>query len=238
MPMRFLTARWANLAMLHYAVPEPWLTPYLPPGCVADTSLDGRAWVSLVGFDFLETRVLGVRWPGLVNFPELNLRVYVRHAPSGDRGVVFVREIVPSRLIAAAARWTYGEPYVALPLVSRVERRAGRLTVEHALEHDGRRSRMKLLAEPEAYLPPHDSPEAWFKEQRWGFNRTSGTRRLRRYEVVHPAWPCHRVDSYELEWDFEGLYGPPWGALQGRRADGVLLAAGSEVDVYVWRSQP
>lgn len=210
MPLRFLTARWSHLAMLHFAIPAPWLRRHLPPGCEPDTSLDGKAYVSLVGFNFLQTRVLGVRWPGLTDFPEFNLRGYVRHVASGDRGVVFIREIVPSRLIA----------------------------VEHTVRHDGRVSRMTLLADPEPYLPPPDSREAWFKEHRWGFNRTSHGGRLRRYEVVHPAWRCHRVASYELDWDFEGLYGHPWGALHDRRADLALLAEGSDVSVYVWKSRP
>lgn len=236
MPMRFLTARWSNLALLNFVVPEPLFRPYLPPGCVPDTSLDGQAYGSLVGFDFLDTRVLGVRWPGYVNFPEFNLRLYIRHEPSGDRGVVFVREIVPSRLIAAIARWTYNEPYLALPLASRTEQRAQSFSVEHTLTHDGRTSRMKVLARTPAETPPKDAWQTWFKEHRWGFNR-SRTGRLIRYEVVHPAWACYPTEAYELDWDFEGLYGPPWGLLATQRPASVLLATGSDVSVYVWRSQ-
>ncbi|HSQ57361.1 MAG TPA: DUF2071 domain-containing protein, partial [Gemmata sp.] len=100
MPMptrRFLTARWCNLILANYPVPEELLRPLLPPGCELDRR-DGACWASLVGFQFLQTRVLGIGWPGFRNFPEWNLRFYVTH--EGQRGVAFVREFVPSWFVA------------------------------------------------------------------------------------------------------------------------------------------
>ena len=52
----FLTARWSNLFLATYAVPDDVLTPRLPPGFVLDRR-DGVAFVSLVAFDFCDTRV-------------------------------------------------------------------------------------------------------------------------------------------------------------------------------------
>src|SRR5687767_14202762 len=100
MPRPFLTARWANLILAQYAVPADRLRPFLPPGVGLD-SWRGEHFVSLVGFQFLDTRVLGVSWPGYRAFPEWNLRIYVRR---GDqRGVCFVLEFVPSRFVASVA---------------------------------------------------------------------------------------------------------------------------------------
>ena len=73
MPFPFLTARWSNLFLASYAVPPALLEERLPPGLTLDLR-DGQAFVSLVAFEFLNTRVLGVPWPGHVNFAELNLR--------------------------------------------------------------------------------------------------------------------------------------------------------------------
>src|SRR5689334_13401141 len=101
MPFPFLTARWENLCLVTYTVPPALLEPRLPPGLTLDTR-DGQAFVSLVAFQFLGTRVLGVPWPGYRNFPELNLRYYVRHGE--ERGVVFIREFVPRQLVAWLAR--------------------------------------------------------------------------------------------------------------------------------------
>src|SRR5438270_3401794 len=131
----FLTARWSNLFLATYAVPPALLQKRLPPGLELDTR-DGRAFVSLVAFQFLDTRVLGVSWPGYRNFAELNLRFYVRHGP--QRGVVFVREFVPRRLVAWLARLLYNEPYRAAPLTSRRTEEPTRLTMEYRLRWQGR----------------------------------------------------------------------------------------------------
>src|SRR5437870_9067010 len=94
----FLTARWSNLAILTWEVPPALLEPHLPAGLELDRR-DGAAFASLVAFDFLDTRVLGIPWPG---FPEVNLRFYVRLR--AQRGVVFIREFVPQAIVAWLAR--------------------------------------------------------------------------------------------------------------------------------------
>src|SRR5262245_66568512 len=82
----FLTARWQNLFLATYAVPPALLEPRLPPGLALDLR-DGHAFVSLVAFEFLDTHVWGIGWPGCRNFTELNLRYYVQFGR--ERGVVF-----------------------------------------------------------------------------------------------------------------------------------------------------
>src|SRR5262249_41736617 len=110
MPRPFLTACWSNLFLATYAVPPPLLERRLPPGLQLDLR-DGKAFVSLVAFDFFDTKVLGVPWPGYRDFAELNLRFYVHQ--DGHRGVMFIREFVPQRLVALLARLLYNEPYQA-----------------------------------------------------------------------------------------------------------------------------
>ncbi len=56
--------------MITYGVSPSVLEPFMPEGVVADT-IDGQAFLSLVAFDFLDTKVLGVKWPGFVDFPEI-----------------------------------------------------------------------------------------------------------------------------------------------------------------------
>ena len=76
---------------------------------------DGQTFLSVVGFLFLDTRVIGLPIPLHRNFEEVNLRFYVRRKSADEwrRGVVFVRELVPRRAIAFVARTFYGEPYSA-----------------------------------------------------------------------------------------------------------------------------
>ena len=124
----FLTARWCNLLLANFAVPDEVLLPCLPDGLQLDR-WQGRAHVSLVAFDFAKTRVLGIPWPGYRNFPEINLRYYVRHGR--QRGVVFIREYIGLWLVAKLARLIYNEPYVVAPLSSRVTESADCVSVEH-----------------------------------------------------------------------------------------------------------
>ena len=74
---RFLTAEWRHLLMLNYAVEPDLLRPHMPSGVELDT-WKGETHVSMVGFLFLRTRVIGLWAPGHSNFEEVNLRFYVR----------------------------------------------------------------------------------------------------------------------------------------------------------------
>src|SRR5215216_5763590 len=111
---KFLTAKWQDLIMANYEVSPELLESRVPK----DTSLDfneGKCFVSLVGFMFLDTRVLGIPIPFHINFEEVNLRFYVKRETAEEtrRGVVFIKEIVPRFAIATVARVLYGEPYQA-----------------------------------------------------------------------------------------------------------------------------
>ena len=60
--MRFLTARWEHLVLLNYVCPAALLEPLVPAGTTLDR-WDGDVLVSLVGFLFSDTRLLGVPVP-------------------------------------------------------------------------------------------------------------------------------------------------------------------------------
>src|SRR5690349_10650745 len=102
---KFLTAQWKDLIIANYEVDPALLSSRVPGGTELDLQ-DGHCFVSLVGFMFLETRVLGVPIPFHVNFEEVNLRFYVTRRLQGEtrRAVCFVKEIVPRAVIAAVAR--------------------------------------------------------------------------------------------------------------------------------------
>src|SRR5690606_31554776 len=101
-----LPARRDRLLMLNHATDPALLRPLVPRGVELDTWDDGRHLVSVVGLQFLDTRLLGVPVPFHRDFDEVNLRFYVRRkGPEGwRRGVVFVQEIVPRPALAAVAR--------------------------------------------------------------------------------------------------------------------------------------
>src|ERR1700731_2159296 len=111
----FLTANWRYLAMLNYVVDPRIIAPLVPPGTEIDYE-NGETFVSVIGFLFLDTRLLGLPIPRHGDFEEVNLRFYVRKksADTWRRGVVFVRELVMRRTIFFVARTFFVQNYVQL----------------------------------------------------------------------------------------------------------------------------
>jgi len=75
--MNFLTAEWRKLAIINYEVNPEILEKYLPNGVELDF-WDGKCLISVVGFMFLNTQLLGISVPFHRNFEEVNLRFYVK----------------------------------------------------------------------------------------------------------------------------------------------------------------
>jgi uncharacterized protein YqjF (DUF2071 family) len=228
MRRKFLTARWCNLILANFAVSEELLRPHLPPGCEFDRRA-GVCWASLVGFQFLGTRVLGIGWPGYRNFPEWNLRFYVNH--NGQRGVCFVREFVPQWSVATIARVLYNEPYRSARMSMDVKDQADALTATYTVRWGNRIHSLRAVGAKPAIHPVADSTEHWFKEHSWGFG-TSRRGKLIRYEVNHPEWEVYPVREFAFDVDWATLYGPEWAPMNGVHPASVVLAVGSEISVY------
>lgn len=224
----FLTARWHHLILANYAVPERLLRPHLPPGIDLDRR-DEQCWASLVGFQFLDTRVLGIGWPGYRNFPEWNLRFYVR---SGEqRGVCFVREFVPQRLTATLARAIYNEPYRSAPMSMDVCEMADSIAAKYSVKWGGRPHSLRAIGAKPAVRPGPESTEHFFKEHSWGFG-TSRRGRLVRYRVDHPEWDVYPIAEFTADVDWGTLYGSEWAEMSGANPSSVVFAVGSEVSVF------
>lgn len=226
----FLTARWVNLVIVSYHVPEAFLLPHLPAGLELDL-IDGSAAVSLVAFQFLDTRVWGIRWPGFVNFPEWNLRFYVREKATKERGVVFIREFVPSIVTSFFARKMYNEPYEAAGFTHETCREAGSISTAYTLHLDGRTHTLRATGIDDLAMPEEQTAAHMLKEQRWGYGRTRGGKTLK-YEVEHPRWRVFAHAAADVAIDWDALYGPKWAAMQDAMPFSVVLAEGSEVAVY------
>lgn len=115
--MSFLTAEWRKLAMINYIVDDRLLLPYLPSGTLLDYR-HGQCYVSLVGFMFLNTKLLGVPIPFHRNFEEVNLRFYVKrkHGNEWRRGGVFIKEFVTKAAISLVANTIYKENYQTMKM--------------------------------------------------------------------------------------------------------------------------
>jgi uncharacterized protein YqjF (DUF2071 family) len=224
----FLSARWCNLILANYPVPQSLLLPLVPPGCQLDER-EGSFWVSLVGFQFLGTRVLGIGWPGFRNFPEWNLRFYVRH--NGERGVCFVREFVPSWLVATTARVLYNEPYRPARMSMEVKESTDTVTASYSVKWQGRVNCLQAVGNRPTVRPVPESTEHWFKEHSWGFG-TSPRGQIIRYQVNHPEWQVYPIREFKVDVDWASMYGLEWGVMTEVKPSSVVFAVGSEVSVF------
>jgi len=235
----FLTARWEDLALVTYRIDADLLRAYLPEGLEADRLPDdppGVAYVSLVAFRFLNTRVKGIAVPLHRDFPEVNLRIYVRTTddPEPRRGVAFIAEFVPKPFIAAVANVLYHEHYksVSMEVTAHDEgddRR--RLTME--IDFGERLHTMSLVGRRPPMVPPASSVEHFFKEHTWGFGSDGDGGRVV-YRVEHPVWDVYEVttDDLTMDIDFGALYGAPWQCLDELQPAFVAYAVGSDIAVY------
>lgn len=227
-PGRFLTAEWRQLAMLNYEIDPAALRSRVPSGTELD-AWNGRTFVSMVGFLFLKTRLLGIPIPFHRNFAEVNLRFYVRRrGPEGwRRGVVFVKEIVPRWAIAAVARLCYGERYAALPMRHQVE--DGRAVYEWRLAGEWNRLAVRATGLPA--LPGPGSEEEFITEHYWGYatQRHGGTVE---YRVEHPPWRVWQSSEALCHCAVTALYGAEFQESLSGRPSSAFLAEGSPVTVH------
>lgn len=231
----FLTAEWRHVAILNYGVDPSALAELVPRG----TELDqwrGRTYLSLVGFRFLHTKVLGVPIPFHRDFEEVNLRFYVRRksADGWRRGVVFVKEIVPRAAIALVARALYNENYVALPMSHAIGRAAGEAgpieSMSYSWTFGGRPHGLWLSPEREPRPLTAGSEEEFIAEHYWGYSRQrdGGTSE---YQVTHPPWRVAPAREARLEGELGAIYGERFGELLRGRPVSAFMAEGSEVAV-------
>jgi uncharacterized protein len=229
----FLAAEWRNLLMLNYEVPTEMLTRHMPRGVELDL-YEGRALVSLVGFRFLRTRVLGrVPVPFHVDFDELNLRFYVkRHMPGEGtrRGVCFIREFVPRWAIAFVARQVYEEPYRAVPMRHELMLGGVNQRACYRVKVGGKWHTMEGRPVGEPILATDDPAVSFITEHYWGYTaRSDGS--TSEYQVVHPVWRARKVEDARFEGDPAAVYGAEWRAVLSAAPHSAFLADGSAVSV-------
>ncbi len=186
-----MTMDWVDLLFLHWPVPAPLLQRHVPAGVEIET-FDGCAWLGVVPFRMARTRF---RWlppvPTASNFPELNVRTYVR--VGGRPGVWFFSLDAASRLAVEGARATFGLPYF------RASMRCDR--VGRAVEYESERSDHR--APPAAFTARQEpigahrpavpgSLEHFLVERYCLFAHRRG--RLVCGEIVHPPWRLARAN--------------------------------------------
>jgi len=231
MPSKFLTATWKHLIMANYIVDPAMLTPYLPYQTEMD-NYKGNVYVSLVGFMFEDTRVLGFKIPFHVNFEEVNLRFYVRYNDNGEwkRGTVFIKEIVPKRAISFVANTVYGEKYCTRKMRHFFNPCDHEIHLGYHWKQNRRWNKLEATIEPAAIPMQPGSEEEFIAEHYWGYSKQKNNT-THEYNVQHPAWNIFPVKDYLVDCDFAALYGDAFAPLEKSRPNSVLVAEGSAIAV-------
>lgn len=230
MPKKFLSAEWRKLLIFNFEANADLLQKYLPPFTQLDT-FEGTHLVSLVGFNFLNTKVFGLKWPFHTNFMEVNLRFYVKRYHSGQwrRGVVFISELVSKRLITLIARLFYEEKYSSIGLSSYLKETDKLISVKYAVLKNGPQI-FGVDAFAHSRAIKKDSVESFITEHYYGYS-SPNKNKTNEYEVEHPSWTCYPIEQFYLNFDFALVYGEEFSFLNKLRPHSVLLAEGSEIIV-------
>lgn len=227
--MNFLKAEWRKLAIINYEINPDILLPYLPKGTELDF-YNSKCYVSLVGFMFLNTTLLGVSIPFHRNFEEVNLRFYVKKKEKGvwKRGVVFIKEIVPKPALSFVANTIYKENYHTMPMKNLIHEKEDELLIRYSWKDKSWYS-IQIMAENRAKPMEENSEFAFITEHYFGFTKKENT--TSEYEVCHPKWNSYTVNGYQLKIDFQKIYGNDFEGLNHQQPVSVMLADGSEIQV-------
>jgi len=229
--MSFLKAEWRKLAIANYVIDSDHLTNYIPVGTELDL-WNGKCFVSLVGFMFKNTRLLGIKIPYHIDFEEVNLRFYVKRFEKGEwkRGVVFIKEIVPKRALTFVANTVYNENYETMPMSHKwIENENSRI-VEYYWTKAGKENMIHVTTTKESYEILSGSETEFITEHYWGYAKVNNEK-SNEYEVTHPKWKAYIVKDYKINVEFDTVYGREFKFLNNVTPNSVMLAEGSEITV-------
>lgn len=229
--MSFLTGEWRKLLMVNYEIDPTILEEFLPVGTELDL-WNGKCYVSVVGFMFLNTRLLGIKVPFHSEFEEVNLRFYVRRLENNEwkRGVVFIKEIVPKFALALVANIAYKENYESLKMDHTWQFSEQSIGVGYRWRKKGKWNNIQVSAEVKKVDIEQGSVDEFITEHYWGYAKVDSSR-TNEYEVTHPKWQIYPVSDVTIDIDFALNYGKSFEFLSEVEPSSVMLAEGSVITV-------
>lgn len=232
----FLAANWQNILILSWPIDAGLLLPHLPPGLAIDR-FDGVAYISIVGLSVANSRIAGIP-AGPRRYPQVNCRFYVRRTlPAGGHrpGVVFIRQLVPYRTIARAARLIYREPFQYAPMPD-----AGSTSVSDQQRRIAYQWRCNgQTAGFGAEIPPKPAQYAalgslaeFLTARYWGYNGASDGGRLREYQVRREPWQLQTATACGFEGNLNILSATdPIAAAMSNPPASAIIAAGGPTQI-------
>ena len=229
--MSFINAEWRKLAIANYVIDPEILRKNVPAGTEIDLWKD-KCYVSLIGFMFLNTKLLGIKIPFHTNFEEVNLRFYVKRWENNTwkRGVVFIKEIVPKPALTFIANTIYKEHYETLPMMHNWEENNLNRTVSYLWKKNEIWHSFMVQATLDSSEIKSYSETEFITEHYWGYAKVTDSK-TNEYEVTHPKWKQYLVTHSEIDVDFGAVYGTDFEFMNSMKPISVMLIEGSEITV-------
>ncbi len=232
----FLRANWENLIMANYEIEPSALAPYLPKGVELDF-YNNKTYVSLVGFMFKNTRLFGVPIPFFGSFEEINLRFYVKKVENRKikKGVVFINETVPFKIVALLANKLYKEHYISIPTRNSIDITEHK-KIKYEWKVNDKWNSIAVQSDIKKYKIEQSTIEEFIFERYFGFTKLSDNS-TQEYQIHHPKWMTHEILNTHIDCDFRSMYGDTFAGLENQTPDSIILAEGSQVSVNWKREQ-
>ena len=229
--MSFLKAEWRKLAFANYEVDPSILAEYIPPGTELDL-WEGKCFVSLIGFIFLNTKIFGIRVPFHSIVEEVNLRFYVKRFENKTwkRGAVFIKEIVSKPALTFVANTIYKEHYETMPMKYEWEENSVNRSVAYYWKKNKIWQSFKITATLNTSEIKENSETEFITEHYWGYAKVNESV-TNEYQVTHPRWEQYIVESSEIKVDFEMVYGKNFKFLNTLKPTSIMLIEGSKITI-------
>jgi uncharacterized protein YqjF (DUF2071 family) len=231
----FLKAKWEDIIMANYEIDPELLLPFLPKGVTLDL-YEGKAYVSLVGFMFMKTKLFNISIPCFGSFEEINLRFYVKRIESDGqikRGVVFINETIPYPIVAWMANKLYKEHYTVVPTKNRIKKDEYNKMIQFEWKLGAKWNSIQVKCETQSNLMVANSFEQFIFDHYYGYTKID-EQKTEEYQLKHPIWMTHKVMSYSIDCDFKTMYGNSFSILNNTRPSEVFIAKGSDVAIF-WK---
>lgn len=227
----FLRAKWQNLIMANYEIDPLLLIPYLPKGVELDYFQD-KVYVSLVGFLFNDTSIFNIPIPFMGTFEEVNLRFYVVRKTGNEdrRGVVFINETVPNKIVALVANKLYKEHYIAIPTKHHWKISDNEKEIQYQWKVQDKWNSITVNASVSNKKMEVGSMEEFIFEHYYGYTKVDETKSIE-YKINHPSWNINTINNYQIECDFAAFYGSNFEILNHTKPHSVMIAEGSAISV-------
>ena len=227
----FLKANWENIIMANYAIDPEILKPFLPKGVELDL-YNGKAYVSLVGFMFKKTKLFNVPIPFFGTFEEINLRFYVVRKEEGitKRGVVFINETIPYRIVAWMANKLYNEHYTVVPTRHLIVENSDSKKIKFDWLLNKKWNSIYVEASNDSHKMKSDTLEKFIYEHYFGYTKIDENN-TEEYRLQHPSWKINTVLDTKIDCDFRAMYGESFSILNKTEPEAVFIAEGSSVKI-------